>query len=180
MDAPSARESRELKLRTQSDREIVMRRVFDAPRRLVFDAFTKPELIQKWLLGPCGWTMPVCKIDLRVGGAYRYVWHYGGGKDKSDVKDDSEGKEMGVSGVYREITPPERIVFTERFDEAWYPGEALNTTTFAENEGRTTMTMTILYVSREARDGVLKSGMERGVAMSYARLDEMLASGLVK
>lgn len=153
-----------LKLTTQGDREIVMTRVFDAPRRLVFDAFTKPELVKQWLLGPPGWSMPLCEIDLRVGGAYRYVWRH------------TNGKEMGMGGIYREIVPQERLVFTELFDEAWYPGESLITTTLAEQEGRTTLTSTILYVSQEARDGVLKSGMESGIVASYDRLEELLAS----
>jgi uncharacterized protein YndB with AHSA1/START domain len=153
-----------LKLTTQGDREIVMTRVFDAPRRLVFDAFTKPELVKQWLLGPPGWTMPVCEIDLRVGGAYRYVWRH------------ADGKEMGMGGIYREIVPQERLVCTELFDQAWYPGESLTTTTLAEQDGRTTVTTTMLYVSQEARDAVLKSGMERGVAASYDQLAELLAS----
>jgi uncharacterized protein YndB with AHSA1/START domain len=99
-----------------------------------------------------------------VGGAYRYVWR----KDN--------GKEMGMGGVYREIVPQERLVCTELFDEAWYPGESLNTTTLAEKSGRTTLTTTMRYVSQEARDGVLKSGMEGGVAVSYDRLEQLLAS----
>jgi uncharacterized protein YndB with AHSA1/START domain len=153
-----------LKMTAPRDREIVMIRVFDAPRTLVFDAFTKPELVKRWLLGPPGWSMPVCEIDLKVGGAYRYVWRH------------ADGREMGMGGVYREIVPQERLVCTELFDEAWYPGEALITTTLAEKDGRTTLTTTMLYVSREARDSVLKSGMERGVAASYDRLAELLAA----
>ena len=153
-----------LQVSTPSDREIAMTRVFDAPRSLVFDAFTKPELVKRWLLGPPGWSMPVCEIDLKVGGAYRYVWRH------------ADGREMGMGGVYREIVPQERLVCTELFDEAWYPGEALTTTTLAEKDGRTTVTTTVLYVSRGARDSVLKSGMERGVAASYDRLAEILAS----
>ena len=154
-----------MKITALGDREIVMLRQFDAPRRLVFDAWTKPELLKQWLLGPPGWSMPVCEIDLRVGGAYRYVWRQG-----------SDGSEMGMRGVYHEIVPQERLVWTELFDEAWYPGEALITTTLAEEGGRTTLTTTILYVSQEARDAVLKSGMERGVAASYDKLAELLAS----
>jgi len=153
-----------LKLTTPTDREISMTRVFDAPRRLVFDAFTKPELVKRWLLGPPGWTMPVCEIDLRVGGAYRYVVRH------------ADGKEMGMGGIYREIVPQERLVCTELFDEAWYPGEALVTTILAEQGGRTTLTSTMLYVWQETRDAVLKSGMERGVAASYDRLEELLVS----
>src|SRR5713226_1396613 len=154
-----------LKLTTRGDREIVMTRVFDAPRRLVFDALTKPELVKQWLLGPPGWSMPVCEIDLRVGGAYRYVW-----------RRDSDGTKMGMGGVYREIAAPERLVATERFDEAWYPGEAVGTLVLSEQGGKTTITQTVLYQSREARDVVLKSGMEQGVAASYDRLAQLLAS----
>jgi uncharacterized protein YndB with AHSA1/START domain len=107
---------RTLRVTTPSEREIVMTRVFDAPRHLVFDAHTRPELLQRWLLGPPGWSMPVCEIDLRVGGKYRYVWRH-----------DRDGTKMGMGGVYREIASPERVVSTERFDEAWYPGEGLGT-----------------------------------------------------
>jgi uncharacterized protein YndB with AHSA1/START domain len=152
-----------LKLTTRGDREIVMTRVFDAPRRLVFDALTKPELVKQWLLGPPGWSMPVCEIDLRVGGVYRYVWRH------------ADGKEMGMGGIYREIVAPERVVASEKFDEVWYPGEAVGTLVLSEQGGKTTITQTVLYQSREAQDAVLKSGMEKGVAASYDRLAEMLA-----
>jgi uncharacterized protein YndB with AHSA1/START domain len=153
-----------LKLTTRGDREIVMTRVFDAPRSLVFEAFTKPELVKRWLLGPEGWSMPVCEIDLRVGGKYRYVWRH--------VK----GHEMGTGGVFREIAPPERIVSTEKFDESWYPGEAVGTVVLTEEGGKTTLTQTVQYQSREAREAVLKSPMESGVAAGYDRLAELLAS----
>ena len=142
-----------------------MTRVFDAPRRLVFDAHTKPELVKRWLLGPPGWSMPVCEIDLRVGGKYRYVW-----------RRDQDGTKMGMGGVYREIVAPERLVATEKFYEARYPGEAVDTLVLVEQDGRTILTQTMLLESREARDGVLKSGMEQGVAASYDRLAELLAS----
>jgi uncharacterized protein YndB with AHSA1/START domain len=153
-----------LKVTTPTDREIAMTRVFNAPRRLVFDALSRPELVKQWLLGPPGWTMPVCEVDLRVGGAYRFQWR---GPD---------GAEMGTRGVFREIAPPERFVATERFDDPWYPGESLVTYVLTEQAGKTTLTLTVLYESREARDGVLKSGMEKGVAMSYDRLEQLLAS----
>jgi len=107
--------------------------------------------------------MPVCEIDLRVGGKYRYVW-----------RRDSDGKEMAMGGVFREIVPPERLVATERFDDPWYPGEALDTLVLVEQGGKTTLTQTMLLASREARDAVLKSGMEKGVEASYDRLEEML------
>ena len=153
-----------LQIKGNGDREIVMTRVFDAPRKLVFDAFTKPELLKQWLLGPPGWSMPVCEIDLRIGGRYRYVW-----------RRDTDGTEMGCGGVYREIVPPERLVHTEQFDDPWYPGESLITTVLDEQRGKTTLTATMLYESRDARDGILKSGMESGVAASYDRLAELLA-----
>ena len=153
-----------LTVTTPSDREIAMTRVFDAPRNLVFDAMTKPVLIKQWLLGPPGWTMPICEVDLRVGGTYRYVWR----------KDD--GTEMGMRGTFREIVPRERIVHTEQFDQSWYPGDAIVTTTLTEHNGKTTMTATILYDTRDARDGVLRSGMTGGVELSYDRLADVLTS----
>jgi uncharacterized protein YndB with AHSA1/START domain len=153
-----------LQVATPTEREILMTRVFDAPRRLVFDALTKPELLKRWLLGPPGWSMPVCKVDLKVGGAYRYVWR------------NTKGTEMGMGGVFREVVPPERLVATELFDESWYPGEALDTSVLVEQGGKTTLTLTVLYESREARDTALKSDMEQGVAASYNRLAELLAS----
>ena len=154
-----------LKLTTPGEREIVMTRVFDAPRQLVFDAHTKPDLVRQWLLGPPGWSMPVCEMDVWVGGKYRYVWRH-----------DREGTEMGMGGVYREIVAPERIVNTEKFDESWYPGQAVDTLVLVEQRGKTTLTLTVRYESWEARDAVLKSGMESGVAASYDRLAELLAS----
>src|SRR5712692_2174688 len=124
-----------LKLTTRGDREIVMTRVFDAPRSLVFEAFSKPELVRQWLLGPPGWSMPVC-----------------------------------------EIVVPERIVATEKFDESWYPGEAVGTIVLVEQGGKTALTQTVLYESSEAREAVLKSPMEQGVTAGYDRLAELLAS----
>ena len=153
-----------LQITTPSEREIVMSRVFDAPRSLVFDAWTKPELLERWLGVRGGWSMVVCEVDLRVGGAYRFVWR------------GSDGAEMGIGGVYREIVPPERLVATELFDDPWYPGEGLDTTVLVEEAGKTTATTTVLYESEEIRDAVLESGMARGVAESYDMLAEYLAS----
>ncbi|MDQ2977630.1 MAG: SRPBCC family protein [Acidobacteriota bacterium] len=153
-----------LQITTPSEREIAMTRVFDAPRRLVFDAWTKPELLKRWLGVRGGWSFAVCEVDLRVGGAYRFVWR------------GPNGKEMGMGGVYREIVPPERLVATEKFDDPWYEGEALDTTVFVERGGKTTVTTTVLYASREVRDAVLQSPMERGVAESYDKLAQILAS----
>src|SRR5277367_1871508 len=101
-----------LQVSTPSDREIAMTRVFHAPRQLVWDALTKPELIRQWMLGPPGWTMPVCEVNLKVGGVNRFVWR------------NADGAEMGLSTTVREIVVPERLVAIERFDQSWYPGEA--------------------------------------------------------
>jgi uncharacterized protein YndB with AHSA1/START domain len=157
----------ELQVTTPSEREIAMTRVFDAPRNLVFDAWTKPELLKRWLGVRGGWTFAVCEVDLRVGGAYRFVWR---GPD---------GTEMGMGGVYREIARPGRLVATEKFDDPWYEGEALDTTVLVEKGGKTTVTTTVLYASRDVRDAVLKSPMEKGVAESYDKLAELLASAPV-
>jgi uncharacterized protein YndB with AHSA1/START domain len=154
-----------LKITLPSEREIVMARVFRAPRRLVWDAHTKPELLQRWLLGPDGWSMPVCEVDLRVGGRYRWVW-----------RRDEDGTEMASGGVFKQIVAPERLVSTEQFEQPWYPGEGLNTIVLTESGGHTTLTQTMLYESREIRDGVLKSGMESGVETSYLRLEKILAA----
>ena len=156
-----------LKITTQGDRELVMTREFDAPRKLVYDAHTKPELVKRWLLGPDGWSMPICEMDVRVGGKYRWVW-----------RNDAKGTEMGMGGVYREVKAPERLVATERFDEAWYAGECVNTMVLTESSGKTTLTLTMLFESREARDMAVKSGMEHGIALGYDRLDDIFAAQL--
>src|SRR6202049_164579 len=150
-----------LQVATPTDRGIVLMRVFDAPRRLVFDAFTRPELLKRWF-GPRGWSLVVCEVDLKVGGTFRFILR---GPD---------GREMGMRGVYREIAPPERSVHMESFDD--YPGESQVTTVLVEQGGKTTLTATVLYPSEEVRDMVLKSGMEQGAAKSYDKLAELLAS----
>lgn len=151
-----------LEITTPTDREIVLTRVFDAPRRLVFDAFTKPELLKRWF-GPRGWSLVVCEVDFKVGGGFRFVLR---GPD---------GKDMGMRGVYREIVAPERSVHMESFDD--YPGESQVTSVLTEQGGKTTLTATVLYASPEIRDAVVKSGMEHGAAESYDKLAELLASG---
>jgi uncharacterized protein YndB with AHSA1/START domain len=150
-----------LTVTTPTDREIVLTREFDAPRRLVFDAFTRPELLKRWL-GARGWNLVECEIDLRVGGTWCYVYRGPG------------GAKMGHGGVYREVVPPERIVCTELYDDQSYPGESLITTVLTEHGGRTTVTTTVRYATREGRDIVLRYPMERGVGESYDRLDEVL------
>lgn len=153
-----------LTITTPSDREIVMTRVFDAPRPLVWEAHTKPELVKRWLGVFGDWTLDVCELDLRPGGKGRYVW-----------KNGKNGQEMGMTMTYREIVAPERIVSTEKFDDAWYEGEAVGTLTLVEKDGRTTLTSTVLYDTKEIRDAVLASPMETGVAASYDVLADLLA-----
>lgn len=146
---------------TPSDREITVVRVFDAPRELIWDCHTKPELVKRWMLGPPGWSMPVCEIDLRVGGAYRYVW-----------KNDADGTSFGSHGVHREIVAPQLIVTTEAMDG--FDGEAINTLELAEAGGRTTLRINMLFPSKVHRDGALQSGMSDGMAMGYDRLETIL------
>jgi len=159
MNAASA----ETTVTTPSDTEVEMSRTFDAPRELVWDAFTKPEHLQRWLLGPDGWEMPICEVDLRPGGAYRFGWARVGG-----------GDEFELSGEYREVSPPERIVHTERFGGAG--PEAVNTLVLTEEDGGTRMTQTIVYPSKEIRDQVLATGMTDGAGTSYARLGDYLGT----
>jgi uncharacterized protein YndB with AHSA1/START domain len=158
--------SGKLKVSTPSDREIVLTRVFDAPRHMVIEAMTRPELLKRWLLGPPGWSMILCENDMKVGGAYRHVWR------------NTDGTEMCMRGVYREVALPERIVRTESFEFGCTPqaGEQLATATLTEQNGRTTLTITVLYPSKEARDATIASGMEHGADASYDRLDEMMAA----
>jgi len=153
--------SRETTFTTPSDREIVMTHVVDAPRALVFEAHTSPEHVPHWMTGPEGWTMPVCEIDLRPGGEWHFVWR----------RDD--GSEMDMRGRYREVDPPARLVNTESWGADW--PETLNTLVLDEEDGRTTITSTILYPSQEARDAALATGMKDGASTSYDRLAEYLA-----
>ncbi len=150
-----------LKVTTPSLREIVLTRVFDAPRTMVYDALTQPDLLRRWF-GPRGWSLVVCDVDLRVGGKWRFVLQGPG------------GKKMGMYGVYRELLRPERTVHTESFDD--YPGESIVTGVLVEQAGKTTLTGTVLYQSQEIRAAVIKSGMEHGAAETYDKLAELLTS----
>ena len=145
---------------TPSDREIRMTRLFDAPRRLVFEAMTKPEHIKRWWgrLGE-GYSVPVCEVDLRPGGRWRFVNRHPNG-------------EAAFHGVYREITPPERVVFTEIY-EPFPDAESVVTGVYTEENGKTRLTVDVLYPSKDVRDMVLKSGMDKGAAISYDRLEEV-------
>jgi len=158
-----------LKVTTRGDREIVIMRVFDAPRRLVFEAMARADLLKRWLSGPPGWSMVECESDLRVGGAFRHLWR------------SALGTEMAMRGIYREIVAPERIVRTESFVVGCdaQAGEQVGTLVLTEQDGMTALTLTVLYPSKEARDATIASGMERGVGASYDRLEEMLAAAPV-
>ena len=155
-------DTHQLEITTPSETEIALERAFDAPRELVFAAFTDAAHLPRWLTGPEGWTMPVCEIDLREGGAWRVLFRNG------------DGEEMEITGVFKEIKPPEKVVQTERWGGDW--PETLQTTTFAQDGERTIVTQTLLYPSTEARDKALASGMKEGTSVSYDRLAEYLAS----
>jgi len=149
---------------TPSDTTIQVTREFNAPQQLLWDAHTKPELFKQWLLGPDGWEMPVCEMDVRVGGAYRCEWSDTAGQEPS----------FGVQGTFTEVVPITRLATTERMDGV--DGESLNVYTFEEREGRTTVTLLMDFGSLEARDGALASGMADGIGMSYDRLETLLPS----
>ncbi|MGH9161999.1 MAG: SRPBCC domain-containing protein [Vicinamibacteraceae bacterium] len=153
-----------LTMTTPSDREVQVTRVFKAPRQMVFKALTTPDVLKRWMHGPDGWTLALCEMDLRVGGAFRYVWKK------------ANGGEMGMGGVFREIAPPERIVHTELFDEDWTGGETVVTTTLTEHGATTTLTLTILYASKAARDQALETNFAAGMEAAYRALDDLLAS----
>ena len=147
---------------TPSDLEIAVTREFDAPRQLVWEAHTKPELLKRWAAGPPGWEMEVCEMDLCVGGAWRWVLRGPG------------GTEMRLHGVHTEIVVGERVSRTEVFEPAWYSGEAVTTMALKEHGGKTTLTVTIKHISKEVRDAALKFPMAEGMAAGYDKLDELL------
>jgi uncharacterized protein YndB with AHSA1/START domain len=147
---------------TPSDLELAMTRLFDAPRELVFDAWTNPEHLPHWMTGPTGWTMIVCDIDLRAGGGFRYVWKRDGVPD------------MEITGIYHEVIPPERLVFLESWGGDW--ADTINTLVLTEEHGKTRMTSTVRYQSTELRDAAMNSGMKEGMNLSFNRLSEYLGA----
>jgi uncharacterized protein YndB with AHSA1/START domain len=152
-----------LNVTTSGDRQIVITRQFNATRALVWDAMSRPELLKRWLSGPPGWEMTTCEDEQKVGGTFRWVWTGQG--------------TMTMTGTYREFVAPERCVRTESFECEGMPpmGEQLATLVLTEKGGVTTLTLTVEYPSKEARDGALAGGMDKGLASSYANLDEILA-----
>jgi len=163
MAVKSVANSETFKVTTPSDREILLTRLFDAPRALVFEAMSKPEHIRQWWgnLGD-GYSVPICEVDLRVGGAWRFA------------NRTPKGETAVFYGVYREIAPPERVVFTEIF-EPFPDAESVVTAVLTEENGKTRLRATCLYPSREVRDMVLQTGMDKGAALSYDALEEVAA-----
>jgi uncharacterized protein YndB with AHSA1/START domain len=152
-----------------SDTEVLVKRSFDAAADLVWQAYTEPELVRRWLLGPPGWSMPICEMDVRVGGRYRWRW-----------RDDQDGKEFGFAGEFQEVAPHSKLVHTQVYD----PGDlgdsmgqegAMVTVSFEEADGVTSVTTTIKFASKEDRDAAFSTGMTDGMEMGYQRLDQMLA-----
>jgi uncharacterized protein YndB with AHSA1/START domain len=162
MVGSSAANSDTFEITTPADEEIRLTRLFDAPRWLVFEAMTRPEHVKRWWgrLGE-GYSVPVCEIDLRVGGKWRFANRHPRG-------------EVAFHGEYREISPPGRVVFTETMEPYPDPGSVV-TAVLTEEGGKTRLTVTARYPSRELRDIVLGSGMERGAGLSYDRLEELVA-----
>jgi uncharacterized protein YndB with AHSA1/START domain len=162
--AQSTATAPKLKVTLPSDREILLTRTFDAPRRLVFEAMSRPEHVVRWW-GFRGTTLTIVEMDLRPGGSWRFVLS---GPD---------GQEHPFKGVYREIVPPERVVQTFIYDvEGIRDHEAVETMTLTEHDGKTTLTVNVLHKTKEARDGHLQSGMEAGSGQSYDRLEELLST----
>jgi uncharacterized protein YndB with AHSA1/START domain len=153
-----------------SDTQVRVVRDFKAPRTLVWDAHTRPELVRRWMLGPPGWSMPVCEMDVRPGGAYRWRW-----------RSDENGAEFGFFGRFREVDAPALTVHEENYDPGNMPADmdtsnpAIIRTSFNEQSGVTTLEMVMTFASKEIRDAAVATGMTDGVEMGYARLDQMFA-----
>jgi uncharacterized protein YndB with AHSA1/START domain len=153
-----------------SEREVRVDRDFRAPRALVYQAYTRPELMQRWLLGPPGWTMPVCEMEVRVGGRFRWRW-----------RSEEDGSEFGFHGEFLEVEPGVKLRHTEAFDPGdtggtMGDGAAVVTVVFGEQAGVTSVTTVIEYASKEDRDTALATGMTEGMEMSYQGLDALLAA----
>jgi uncharacterized protein YndB with AHSA1/START domain len=151
-----------------SDSEVKVTRQFKAPRELVYHAYTRPELVSRWLLGPPGWDMPVCEMDVRVGGAYRWRW-----------RSQADGSEFGFHGDFKEVDQPARLVHSQHYDAGEVGGDmgeaALVTVEMSEQDGVTTVTTVIDFRTKQARDGAVSTGMTDGMELSYQGLDKVLA-----
>jgi len=154
-----------------SDTEVLVKRSFDAPAQLVWKAYTEPDLLRRWLQGPPGWSMPVCEMDPRVGGEYRWRW-----------RTEDGGQEFGFTGVFREVTPHTRIVHTQAFDPGTLGGSMggepyVVSVTFEEADGVTHVATSIRFASKEDRDAAFSTGMTDGMEESYKQLDGVLSGG---
>ena len=154
-----------------SEREVKVTRSFKAPRALVYRAYTEPQLVQRWLLGPPGWSMPVCEMDVRVGGQYRWQW-----------KNREDGSQFGFFGTFTEVDAPSRITHDQYFDPGSIGGTmpvddpCIVSLELSEQDGVTTLVCNLTFVSKEARDGAVSTGMTDGMEYSYARLDGLFAT----
>jgi len=151
-----------------TEREVKVTRSFRAPRTLIYRAYTEPELVRRWLLGPPGWSMPVCEMDLRVGGRFNWRW-----------RSEENGSEFGFSGAFREVQPAAKIVHTQAYDPGTVGGgcpsdNAIVTVTFTENGGLTTVTTLIDFGSKATRDAAIETGMTDGMEQSYQQLDRLV------
>jgi uncharacterized protein YndB with AHSA1/START domain len=154
---------------TPSDTEVLVKRSFDAPASLVWRAYTEPDLMRRWLLGPPGWSMPICEMDVRVGGKYRWRW-----------RGDDDGKQFGFSGEFLEVTPHSKLVHSQYYDagdlgDSMGKEPAVVTVTLKEANGITNVATTIKFASKEDRDAAFSTGMTDGMEMGYQRLDKVLA-----
>ena len=154
---------------TPSDREVRVNRKFRAPSQLVWDAHTKPDLVRKWQYGFEGWSLPICDMDVRVGGSYRWRW-----------RNDSDGQEMGFFGKYLEVQPHTKLVYDQHYDAGslGIPMTAeptIITTVFTESGEFTTITVTMLFASKDERDAAGATGMTDGMELSYERMDALFS-----
>lgn len=160
------------KVTLPSDTAVSVSRSFNAPRPLVWEAYTTPSLLQRWLLGPPGWTMPVCEMDVRVGGRFRWMW-----------RSEADGSQFGFHGEFEEVEAPAMLRHTEVYDPGdvggsmGESGHAMVTVTFSESGGITTVSTLVDYGSKEARDAAVSTGMTDGMEASYQKLDGLLAEG---
>lgn len=150
-----------------SDREVKVTRTFKAPRELVYKAYTTPALVRRWLIGYPGWSMPICEMDVRVGGAYRWRW-----------RSEEDGKEFGFHGIFQEVAAPAKLVHTEFYDPGEVGGDmgsgALITLSLTEKNGVTTLSSLMDFGTKEARDAAMSTGMTDGMETSYQLLDALL------
>lgn len=152
-----------IEVTTPNDLEIIVRRFFAAPPEIVFACHTRPELMQRWLIGPSGWSMPECEIDLRVGGQYRCLW-----------REDATGAQFTATGEYLEIEAPHRLVNKEQMDG--FDGASLCTLTLTPRDGGTDMIQTMRFSSKAVRDKALQTGMTEGMSASYDKLDAIVGT----